>query len=151
MAKAYENLSVNDLEDRYAACGDATLSRHFQAIWLSARGHIKHSERWLALPPIERKSLVREIVERTTVAADQIEFLLNRAKVAAALEAGGTNQQTDLDPIVVSIEGKLRRAGKGKRLVIENGAEAEVNAGLATMISRPGTSRCLDRTTASRR
>jgi hypothetical protein len=34
----------------------------------------------------------------------------------------------------VSIEAKLRRAGKGKRLVIENGAEAEVNAGLAAMI-----------------
>jgi len=38
------------------------------------------------------------------------------------------------DPVVVSIEAKLRRAGKGKRLVIENGAEAEVNAGLAAMI-----------------
>jgi hypothetical protein len=35
----------------------------------------------------------------------------------------------DLDP-VVSIEAKLRRAGKVKRLVIENGVEAEVNAGL---------------------
>jgi site-specific DNA recombinase len=35
----------------------------------------------------------------------------------------------------VSIEAKLRRAGKGKRLVIENGAEAEVNAGLAAMIT----------------
>jgi hypothetical protein len=28
----------------------------------------------------------------------------------------------------------VRRAGKGKRLVIENGAEAEVNAGLVEMI-----------------
>jgi hypothetical protein len=33
----------------------------------------------------------------------------------------------------LSIEAKVRRAGKGKRLVIENGAEAEV-AGLAAMI-----------------
>ena len=35
----------------------------------------------------------------------------------------------------LSTEAKLRRAGKGKRLVIENGAEAEVNAGLAAMIT----------------
>jgi hypothetical protein len=54
---------------------------------------------------------------------------------AAALEAGGTSRPSDLDPIVVSIEAKLRRAGKGKRLVIENGAGAEVNAGLAAMIA----------------
>ncbi|MGI8570413.1 MAG: hypothetical protein ACR2KT_15855 [Methylocella sp.] len=35
----------------------------------------------------------------------------------------------------MSIEAKLRRAGKGKRLVIENGAGAEVNEGLAAMIA----------------
>jgi hypothetical protein len=69
------------------------------------------------------------------VAADRIEIRL-RAKVAAALEAEGASQRPDLDPVVVSIEAKLRRAGKGKRLVIENGAEAEVNAGLAARITR---------------
>ena len=30
-------------------------------------------------------------------------------------------QRPDLDPVVLSIEAKVRRAGKGKRLVIENG------------------------------
>ena len=35
----------------------------------------------------------------------------------------------------MSIEAKLRRAGKGKRLVIANGAGAEGNAGLAAMIA----------------
>jgi hypothetical protein len=75
------------------------------------------------------KSLVRDIVEQITVAADRIEIRLSRAKVAAALEAGAS-QRHDLDHIILSIEANLRRAGKGKRLVIENGAEAEVNAGL---------------------
>jgi site-specific DNA recombinase len=75
---------------------------------VALRNALKHSERWLAAPPVEMTSLVRGIVERVTVAAD---------------------------PVVVSIEAKLRRAGKGKRLVIENGAEAEVNAGLAAMIA----------------
>jgi hypothetical protein len=44
------------------------------------------------------KSLVRDIVEQITVAADRIEIRLSRAKVAAALEAGGLRQQPDLDP-----------------------------------------------------
>jgi hypothetical protein len=70
-----------------------------------------------------------------TVAADRIEIRLSRAKVAAALEAEGASQRPDLDPVVVSIEAKLGRVGKGKRPVIENGAEAEVNAGLAAMIT----------------
>jgi chromate transport protein ChrA len=59
---------------------------------------------------------------------------LNRAKIAAALEAGGGSQRPEIDPITLSIEAKLRRAGKGKRLVIANGAKAEVNAGLVELI-----------------
>ena len=78
------------------------------------------SERWLAAPPVEMKSLVREIVERVTVAADRIEIRLSRAKMAAALEAGASQRP---DHVILSIEANLRRAGKGKRLVIENGAE----------------------------
>jgi site-specific DNA recombinase len=40
----------------------------------------------------------------------------------------------DLDPVVLSLEAKLQRAGKGKRLVIANGANAEVNQGLVELI-----------------
>src|ERR1700724_3696564 len=54
-------------------------------------------------------------------------------EIAAALEAGAS-QRPDLDHVILSIEANLRRAGKGKRLVIENGAEAEVNAGLVELI-----------------
>jgi site-specific DNA recombinase len=102
---------------------DAALHRAFQL-----------SERWLTMPPMELRSLVRDIVERVTVAADRIEIWLNRAKVAAALQAGGQSQPPGLDPVVVSIEARLRRAGKGKRLVIENGAGTEVNVGLVELI-----------------
>ena len=98
------------------------------------RNASKLSERWLAAPPVEMKSLVLDIVERVTIAANRIDIWLNRTKIAAALEAGAS-QRPDLDHVIVSIEANLRRAGKGKRLVIENGAEAEVNAGLAAMIA----------------
>ena len=92
------------------------------------------SKRWLAAPPVEMKSLVLDIVERVTIAANRIDIWLNRAKIAAALEVGGGSQRPDIDPITLSIEAKLRRAGKGKRLVIANGAGAEVNAGLVELI-----------------
>jgi hypothetical protein len=63
------------------------------------------------------------------------EIRLSRAKIGAALEAGGASQWADLDPVVLSIEAKLRRTGKGKRLLIENGSKAEFNANLAAMIT----------------
>jgi hypothetical protein len=72
--------------------------------------------------------------DRITVAADRIEIQLSRAKIAAALQVGERGQRPDLDPVVLSIEAKVRRAGKGKRLVIGNGAETEVNAGLVEPI-----------------
>jgi DNA invertase Pin-like site-specific DNA recombinase len=97
------------------------------------RNALTHSKRWLAMPPVEMKSLVLDIVEQITVVADRIEIRLSRAKIAAALEAG-ESQRPDLDPVALSIEAKLRRAGKGKCLVIANGAEAEVNAGLVELI-----------------
>ena len=56
------------------------------------------------------------------VAAPMGHLRRSRAKVAAALETEGASQRPDVDPVVVSIEAKLRRAGKGKRFVIENGA-----------------------------
>ena len=71
------------------------------------------SERWLAAPPVVMKSLVRDIVEQITVAADRIEIRLSRVNVAVALEAGRQSHRPDLDPVVLSIEAKLRRAGKG--------------------------------------
>ena len=39
MATVCEHLSVEELEERYAGCHEATASRHFQVIWLLARGH----------------------------------------------------------------------------------------------------------------
>ena len=71
---------------------------------------LKLSERWLAMPPVELKSLVQEIVDRITVAADRIEIQLSRAKIAAALQVGERGQRPDLDPVVLSIEAKVRRA-----------------------------------------
>jgi len=34
-----DHLSVEELEERYVGCQDATAARHFQVIWLLAQGH----------------------------------------------------------------------------------------------------------------
>jgi transposase len=39
MAHVAGHLSVAALEERYEACEDVTSSRHFQSIWLLAKGH----------------------------------------------------------------------------------------------------------------
>ena len=39
MATVWDHLSVEELEERFVGCEDATPSRHFQVIWLLARGH----------------------------------------------------------------------------------------------------------------
>jgi DNA invertase Pin-like site-specific DNA recombinase len=116
--------------------GDALtpLDLEARAFDAALRNAFTLSKRWLAMPSVEMKSLVLDIVERVTIVANRIDIWLNRAKIAAALEAGGGSQRPDIDPITLSIEAKLRRAGKGKRLVIANGAEAEVNAGLVELI-----------------
>jgi hypothetical protein len=67
------------------------------------------------------------------LAADRIDIHLNRAKIAAALQVK-VQGEPDLDPVVLSIEAKLQRAGKGKRLIVANGASAEINQGLVELI-----------------
>jgi hypothetical protein len=92
------------------------------------------SRRWLAMPPIEIATLVRQIVERTRVNADGITVHLNRDDLAAALIGDGGSARADADPILLLIEAKLKRAGKGKRLIIEGGDGVEINPDLVALI-----------------
>ena len=91
------------------------------------------SERWISAPPLELKSLVRDIVEQVIIGADRIDVRVNRAKIAATLQAR-LQSERDRDPVVLSIAAKLRRASKGMRLIIANGANAETNQGLVELI-----------------
>jgi site-specific DNA recombinase len=92
------------------------------------------AERWLALPPVEVRGLVRHVVERVALAADRIELCISRAMLADALEARQFSGRCDLAPFILSIEASLRRAGKGKRLVIAEDGGVEVNAGLVRLV-----------------
>jgi site-specific DNA recombinase len=95
--------------------GDALAPLDLEARALDAalRNAVGLSERWFATAPMELRCLVRDIVERVVVAADRIEIRLSRAKITAALGVGGGSPSSDLDSFVLSIEAKLRRAGRG--------------------------------------
>jgi hypothetical protein len=119
-----------------ADVGDALASLRLDAHSLDAAlcNASALSERWLAAPPSETRSLVRDIVEQVFIAADRIDVRLSRAKIAAALQARVQGAPPP-DSVVLSIAAKLRRTGKGKRLVIANGATAEVNQGIVELIN----------------
>jgi len=115
--------------------GDALAPLDLDAYSLDAalRNASALSERWLAAPPLELRSLVRDIIDQVIIGADRIDVRVSRAKIAATLQAR-VQGNTELEPVVLSVEAKLRRAGKGKRLVIANGASAEVNQGIIELI-----------------
>ena len=73
MATVIGHLGIDELEDRYVGCADATTSRHFQVIWLLARGRT-----------------IAEVAEMTAFGQRWIEQLLAR------YNAGGPNALGDL-------------------------------------------------------
>ena len=134
-----EGLALDRLRTFFASRTDvadalAPLDLEVRVLEIALRNASQLSQRWLAMPPVELTRLVREIVARIIVAVDRIEIRLCRAKVAAVLKAGETRQLLDLDPVVLSVEATLRRAGKGRRLVIHNPGIPDVNAGLVDLV-----------------
>jgi site-specific DNA recombinase len=153
-----EGLVLDQLRTFFAArsdVGDALASLDLDVYSLDAalRNASALAERWLTAPPHELKGLVRDIVEQVIIAADRIEIRMSRVKIATALQVR-VQSKPDFDAIVPSFEAKLRRAGKGKRLIIVSGANAEINQGLAELIKEAFAIRNhlpQDRTIASRR
>src|SRR4051794_36875215 len=58
MAQVADHLSVLALEQQYRSCTDGTAARHFQTIWLLAKGHdlaqvsatVSFARRWVEIP-----------------------------------------------------------------------------------------------------
>ena len=58
MAHVADHLSVSALEQQYRSCTDVIAARHFQTIWLLAKGHeiaavsatVSFARRWVEIP-----------------------------------------------------------------------------------------------------
>ena len=101
------------------------------------------SRGWLEMSPIELRELVRGHVERVTVYGEKIEISLNRGKIARAMGAAEKIHRNHSEPLLLVVEASLRRAGKGKRLVIESGDEPEIDQNLVALIREDFSHRTL--------
>jgi transposase len=97
MATVFEHLSVEELEQRYVRCRDSTASRHFQVIWLLARGHT-----------------ISQVSETTAFGERWIEQLLARYNAEGAEALGDLRRRngasaTILRPALLArLRGRLR-------------------------------------------
>ena len=85
------------------------------------------SSSWAALPSIKIRELVRSIVERVCVRVDEVVVSLNRKRIAKVLigEASQELPGVQLETTELRAEAKLRRAGKGIRLIVGGGRSAK--------------------------
>ena len=95
------------------------------------------AERWTKLASLELRELVRSLVQQIKIGEAQILVWLNRTAIVSSVMPNAPPKPTDsVEPFVLSIPASLRRAGKGVRLVIGNGAAKAIDDGLASLIAR---------------
>ena len=87
MAVVVEHLSVVELEERYKACEDVTSSRHFQTIYLLAKGHS-----------------TREVAEITSFGLRWVEQLLERYNAFGPAALGDLRRDNGSKPRVLKPE-----------------------------------------------
>lgn len=92
--------------------------------------------RWQTVPSAELTEFVRSSVERVSVAVDRIEVSVGRSKLLNMLGGGQASKEENVAPIVLSIAANLRRAGKGKRLVIAGNAHREIDTNLIALLKQ---------------
>jgi site-specific DNA recombinase len=92
------------------------------------------------LPVLELRRLVRSAVNEVKVEDEQIVLQLDRQGILSSLIGGApplkSNNGANVDPVVLTIEASLRRAGKGLRLMIGDGTAQVIDAGLVKLIGR---------------
>ena len=98
------------------------------------------AERWARLASLELRELVRSLVQQIQIDDAQITVWLNRGAIISSIMPDFASRPTDcvlpVEPLIVPIPASLRRAGKGVRLVIGNGAAKAIDDGLASLIAR---------------
>lgn len=87
------------------------------------------SHGWAALPSIKIRELVRSIVERVCVRVDEVLVRLRRSDIARILVGEATRELPGelLETTELRAEARLRRAGKGIRLIVGGGRAAKID------------------------
>ncbi len=93
-------------------------------------------EGWTSLPPIKLRELVRTVLETITVDDERVVALLKPGEVATILlgEVCNHPEARQSGAIELTIDAKLRRAGKGIRLVVGGGVAEKPNAQMIALL-----------------
>jgi DNA invertase Pin-like site-specific DNA recombinase len=107
----------------------------------------KLAECWITLASLELREVVRSLVQQIQIDDAQILVWLDRTALVSGLIPSApptpANYVPPIEPLVLSITASLRRAGKGLRLVIGNGAAKTINDGLVSLIGRAVATRSM--------
>lgn len=128
-----------------AALAPLNLAASMQRAVLSRSAQL--AEGWAKLPSLELRGLVRSVIERVAVGDAEIVLRLNKHAVLKSVmtdvPAAPSESRSEIEPVVLTINASLRRAGKGTRIVIGDGAANAIDAGLVTLIRQAVTSRTM--------
>lgn len=89
---------------------------------------------WSTISPDDVRSLARQIISRVTLSPDRIEVAIGTGKLTGALGCPVSLENGTEPAIVLSIAAELRRAGKGKRMVIGEQTRAEIDPSLVRLM-----------------
>ncbi len=87
-----------------------------------------------SLSQSDLKVLLQNIIQRIAISENEICLTLAPDQILKALSVEIKGEQPIVKPITFTIEVMLRRAGKGKRLIITNAPPAEINDHLIELI-----------------
>ncbi len=87
-----------------------------------------------SLSQSDLKELLQKIIQRITISQNEICLTLAPDQILKVLGVELKGEQLIVKPITLTVEAMLRRAGKGKRLIITNAPPAEINDDLIELI-----------------
>ena len=94
-----------------------------------------------SLSQSDLKELLQKIIQKITILQNEISLTLAPDQILKVLGVRLKDEQPIAKPITFTIEAMLRRAGKGKRLIITNTPPAEINDHLIALIKEAITVR----------
>ncbi|MCC3246449.1 hypothetical protein LG047_14175 [Methylocystis sp. WRRC1] len=96
---------------------------------------------------LELREIVRTVVQRVEAGGDRIVVSVNRPAILSIATSStapeiAPDATPDDAPLTLTVAAKLRRAGKGVRLVIGGGSADRIDHGLVSLLGRAMATRC---------
>ena len=96
------------------------------------------SQAWWVQSPAEQRVLLRSLLTEVAIHPEQILLIVSRTAIQKAVLGEGRAKAAlaERDRLTLAIEAELKRAGRGVRLVVGDGAADKPDAGLVSLIAK---------------